>query len=134
MCSARLRQLYPCWNKRTRVSDLMFHRVPGIFECSHFVFLVQSNCFVNVQVHVYRICMIPAYSTEEITPLLDNTLPHLSTPCEKFAVRVSTATCHFITRVAIVRPFLKQSDSGSRKRPFSTGFFWSFLSSVESIS
>ena len=30
-------------------------------------------------------------------------------------------------------PFLTQSDSASRKRPFSTGFFWSFLSSVESI-
>ena len=38
-----------------------------------------------------------------------------------------------------LRPFLMQSDSASRKRPFSTGlfstgFFWSFfLSSVESI-
>ena len=35
----------------------------------------------------------------------------------------------------VIRPFLMQSDSASRKRPFSTGFFWSsfFLSSVESI-
>ena len=37
-----------------------------------------------------------------------------------------------------LRPFLMQSDSASRKRPFSTvlfstGFFWSFLSSVELI-
>ena len=38
----------------------------------------------------------------------------------------------------LFRPFLIQSDSASRKRPFptglfSTGIFWSFLSSVESI-
>ena len=33
-----------------------------------------------------------------------------------------------------LRPFLIQSDSSSRKRPFSTGIFWPFfLSSVESI-
>ena len=41
--------------------------------------------------------------------------------------------------ISLVRPFLIQSDSASRKRPFSTGsfftgVFWSFfLSSVESI-
>ena len=34
-----------------------------------------------------------------------------------------------------VRPFLTQSDTANRKRPFSTGFFWPFfLSSVEPIS
>ena len=32
-----------------------------------------------------------------------------------------------------LRQFITQSDSASRKRPFSTGFFWSFLSSVQSI-
>ena len=37
-------------------------------------------------------------------------------------------------RLYSIRPFLMQSDSASRKRPFSTGIFWSFfLSSVESI-
>ena len=43
-----------------------------------------------------------------------------------------------ILKKHLLRPFLMQSDSASRKRPFSTdffsiGFFWSFLSSVESI-
>ena len=41
----------------------------------------------------------------------------------------------FVDLEVAVRPFLMQSDSASRKRPFSTGFFWSFfLSSVEPIS
>ena len=40
----------------------------------------------------------------------------------------------FVDLEVAVRPFLMQSDIASRKRPFSTGFFWSFfLSSVEPI-
>ena len=50
----------------------------------------------------------------------------------------SEIQAHFLFRIRYydgLRPFLAQSDSVSRKRPFSTGFFFCsfFLSSVESI-
>ena len=40
----------------------------------------------------------------------------------------------FVDLEVAIRPFLTQSDTASRKRPFSTGFFWYFLTSVEPIS
>ena len=49
--------------------------------------------------------------------------------------RTSFSEVFFVDLEVAVRPFFTQSDTASRKRPSSTGFFWYFfLTSVEPIS